>query len=544
MKIQLKKNSLAILSMLLLPIAIGNAAGLSLITLNQSGLPNVGNSPYQFELSANGRFMAFNSYDNLVANDTNELNDFYVRDIVANKTILASVNRAGNAAGSYGITYPVITPDGRFVVFTGDIKNLVANATTGKWGIFVRDLKTKTTQLVTVNSAGKASSHHGLQAKWVGGYAISTDGRFVAFDSDASDLVANDTNHKVDIFVRDLKAGTTKLVSTGSWGGGYLVSIGSTGRFVRFRGSHPVNNTLPWVVSDSVRDMKTNKTIFLETDAISSADGRYVAFTSGNPQDPARNVFIHDLVTLKKKLVSINRAGKQSDSSINADYLAGSQLKAMSPNGRYVLFDSDANDLLAERTVGKNYSGSNVYVRDLMTNKTTLVSRDNAGKVIGGYGHLLSDNGHTVLFSSNISKDSSYPRWALFNHNLTTHKTSLFGIGRAGEAITVENLDNSLNGPFHTLTLSSDGRFVAFSSYLDLVAHDTNEEQDVFVKDLETDTTKLISTNITGANGGNCQSDNPVLSADDRVVVFNSCANNLVKNDANKSNDLFSYRIR
>src|SRR5207247_1993168 len=126
---------------------------------------------------------------------------------------LASVNSAGTRSG--GGTAPVISADGRFVAFLSDASNLVANDINGATDVFVRDLQTGTTTLASVNSAGTRSGAAGCYAA-----AMSADGRFVTFVSDASDLVTIDTGRVQDVFVRDLKTRTTTLVSVNSAGTG------------------------------------------------------------------------------------------------------------------------------------------------------------------------------------------------------------------------------------------------------------------------------------------------------------------------------------
>src|SRR5438093_10108146 len=135
------------------------------------------------------------------------------------ETVLASVNGAGTGSGNGFSAFPAISADGRFVAFESDASDLVANDTNGNVeDVFVRDLKTGTTALVSVNGAGTGSGNGAS-----GFPVISADGRFVAFESDASDLAATDTNvHVADVFVRDLKTGTTTVgsVNSGATGGG------------------------------------------------------------------------------------------------------------------------------------------------------------------------------------------------------------------------------------------------------------------------------------------------------------------------------------
>ena len=146
--------------------------------------------------------MAFESFaSDLVASDTNGDKDVFVRDLKTGTTALVSVNSAGAGSGNSSSLLPVISAHGRFVAFESLASDLVANDTNSTVDIFVRDLKTGTTSLVSVNSAGTGSGNRFSISPF-----ISADGRFVAFNSFATDLVDNDTNGTVsDVFVRSVK---------------------------------------------------------------------------------------------------------------------------------------------------------------------------------------------------------------------------------------------------------------------------------------------------------------------------------------------------
>ena len=158
-------------------------------------------------ISADGRFVAFASLaSDLVANDTNGANDVFVRDLQLGTTTVVSINRFGTGSGNGSSSGARISLDGRFVAFASLASDLVANDTNGATGdVFVRDLQLGTTSLASVNRFGTGS---GNNVSSDGVPAISADGRFLAFQSVASDLVANDTNGAtVDVFVRDLQRG-------------------------------------------------------------------------------------------------------------------------------------------------------------------------------------------------------------------------------------------------------------------------------------------------------------------------------------------------
>jgi Tol biopolymer transport system component len=149
-------------------------------------------------ISADGRFVAFQSAaSNLVPGDTNGAQDIFVRDRQTGTTRRVSVGPGGvqtNAEASSGV--PAISADGRFVAFESDATNLVPGDTNGAIDVFVRDRQTGTTRRISVGPGGVQGNSDS------GGPAISADGRFVAFVSNASNLVPGDSNARFDVFVR------------------------------------------------------------------------------------------------------------------------------------------------------------------------------------------------------------------------------------------------------------------------------------------------------------------------------------------------------
>jgi len=209
-----------------------------LLSVNSAGTATGNGSSFTPVLSANGRFTAFVSNANdLTENDANDTYDVFMRDLKTRTTKLLSVNSAGTAAGNGFSSTPALSADGRFVAFISYASDLVANDTNGKSDVFVRDFKTGTTKLVSINSTETDS---GNDNSVYPALSISADGRFVAFHSDASDLVENDTNDTSDVFVRDLKAGTTKLLSVNgagmATGNGQSINavLSANGRFAAF----------------------------------------------------------------------------------------------------------------------------------------------------------------------------------------------------------------------------------------------------------------------------------------------------------------------
>src|SRR5205809_5350390 len=189
-------------------------------------------------LSADGRFVAFVSFaTNLVAGDTNGATDVFVHDRQTDTTERVSVASGGTQSNDASLG-SALSADGRFVAFQSDATNLVAGDTNGATDVFVYDRQTGMTERVSVASGG-------TQANNASSYPVlSADGRFVAFDSAATDLVAGDTNGASDVFVHDRQTGTTERVSVasggaqgnGNSGGSFAVPAPSAaGRFVAFQ---------------------------------------------------------------------------------------------------------------------------------------------------------------------------------------------------------------------------------------------------------------------------------------------------------------------
>jgi K319L-like, PKD domain/Secretion system C-terminal sorting domain/FIMAH domain/WD40-like Beta Propeller Repeat len=470
-----------------------------LVSINAAGT-NSGNSSsqsyyYDPKLSADGRFMVFwSDASDLVSNDTNGKYDVFVRDLQNGATALVSVNRDGtNSGNSYSID-PEISADGRFVAFTSYARDLVSNNTTGYGDIFVRDLQNGTTTLVSVNRDGTNSGNGSLNP------VINADGRFVAFISSARDLVNNNGNNYPQVYVRDLQNGTTTLVS------------------VNREGTNGGNGFRTYAVRIS-------------------PDGRLVAFISNasdlvnNDTNDADDVFVRDLQNGTTILVSVNHDGTNSGNST-------SFYPAISADGRFVAFESSASDLISNDTNGKQ----DVFVRDLQNGNMTLVSvsRDGTNVSNGSSGTpVISANGRFVAFISSASdlvSNDTNGILAVFVRDLQNGTTTIVSVNRDGT--------NSGNKPSAAPAISADGRFVAFESPAsDLVSNDTNNNSDVYVRDLQNRTTILVSVNRDGTNSGNGYSSYPAISKDGRVVAFRSDASDLVSNDTNGTWDLFVNKV-
>lgn len=382
------------------------------VSVSSRGRQANGNS-FGPALSANGRFLVFRSRaSNLVPADTNRAQDVFVRDRRTGTTTRVSVADDGSEAnGDSGGA--AISADGRIVAFWSNATNLVPGDTYGREDVFVRDRIAGKTTRVSVSSVGRQANAESRQP------ALSGDGAIVAFRSDASNLVAHDTNRTGDIFAHDRRTGETTRVSVTSRGGqpngrSRDPGLNGNGRFVAFRSE--ASNLAPHDTNRAgdifVHDRKTGATTRASVDSrgrgasgcgvtgcgcdpVLSADGRFVSFWSSAtnlvPADTngAWDVFVRDLRRHSTTRVSVWSGGSQGEGSSGEPWLSG--------NGRVVAFAS-----LAPLTVEDGNADWDVYVHDRRTALTTLVTEGQAGGL--STDPALSRNGRYVAFYSFATK--------------------------------------------------------------------------------------------------------------------------------------------
>jgi hypothetical protein len=395
--------------------------------ISQKSDGTLGNNASSYpSVSANGQFVAFESWaDNLVADDTNVLPDIFVKDRSTGTIERVSVSSSGVEADGAS-SQASISGDGRYVAFTSEATNLVADDTNGFTDVFVYDRELDTIERVSVTSAGVQDWNHSNQP------SISADGSRVVFTSRAI-LAAGDPDYMSDIYLRDRTAGTTTLLSTASDG--------------------------------------TKGDSFSENPAI-SADGTHVAFSSladnlvADDTNSSYDIFVKIIQSGAIERVSVSSAGSEGNN--------GSNKPSLNSDGTIVGFQSAADNLVANDTNSEN----DIFVYD-----------------------RSSDTIERVSISSSGAQANSYSE--------------------------VARLDGS-------------GRFVAFSSFANnLVSVDTNVDYDVFIYDREDDTLTIISVNSSG-DVGNTASAQPAISQDGTLVAFYSDSNNLVSGDTNSVPDVFA----
>jgi hypothetical protein len=288
------------------------------------------------DLSADGRFVVFDSAaSNLVAGDTNGAPDVFVRDLRTGTTALVSAARGGGP-GNGASGAPAISAGGAFVSFASKASNLVAGDSNGVGDVFVRDLVLGRTERISVDGHGRQQNRAAADP-FTQISDVSRDGRFVVFDSDATNLVRADANQHTDVFLRDRRRHTTVLVSASSL------------------------------------NVQGNNDSF---SPLISADGRIVAFQSlaSNmaPGDgPREDVFVRDLAQRTTSVVGVADDGSPRAAELVPQLL---QRPALSADGRIAAFSSTAPNLVAGDTNGRE----DVFLRLLDAPQTVL-----AGRVLG-----------------------------------------------------------------------------------------------------------------------------------------------------------------
>jgi hypothetical protein len=388
--------------------------------------PHLGNQG--MEISGDGQCIAFASRaTNLIPGDTNGVADVFVKVLATGAIERVSVDSSGNEANGSS-SFPAPSDDGRFVAFSSSASNLVSGDANGQTDIFVHDRATGTTELVSVDSSGNPSNDFSANA------SISADGRYVAFISRATNLVANDLNGKIDVFVHDRSAGTTERVS----------------------------------VDGAGAEAKGNS-----TEAAISADGNLVAFSSDAtnlvPGDTngRTDVFLRDRNAGVTTRVSVDSSGSQATDD--------SRSPGISANGAFVAFSSFASNLYASDKNG----ALDVFVHDLASGVTECISLTPSGATgkMTSNASSISEDGSIVAFHSwaddLVDGDNNFD-YDVFVRDRAKGRT---------ERISVDDADTQSDSYSLNPSIARDGQLIAFDSWAtNLVAGDTNLHADVFLR--------------------------------------------------------------
>jgi Tol biopolymer transport system component len=261
------------------PVAAEKLQLISAIDVSQSPAAGGNGDSLTPIISADGRYVLFSSSANnlLTLANGNPIPAFrvpmmnvFVRDRTNGTTTLVSVNAAGNAGGNGNSLPDAVSANGRFVLFESSASDLISDDTNGVNDIFLRDLVSGQTWLVSTNSTGGVANGESRSP------VMTPDARYIAFVSVATNLTAVDTNTIADVFLRDMQAGTTILVSVGATatnttplaGSSENPEISADGRFVAFQST--ATNLVPAVATSGdiyVRDTVTGLTAQASADA-------------------------------------------------------------------------------------------------------------------------------------------------------------------------------------------------------------------------------------------------------------------------------------
>jgi Tol biopolymer transport system component len=379
-------------------------------------------------LTASGQVVVFVSIDDtLVAGDDNGCEDIFVHDRQSGETQRVSVSSAGQQAdaGCYG---PAISGDGRFVTFDSEAATLVANDRNACSDVFVHDRQTGQTTRISHPGGGREGN--------AGSYmpAISADGRWIAFDSDADNLVAGDTNDCADVFLYDRQ---TEALAR--------LSVSSTGT---------EGNSSSW-------------------SAAISGDGQWIAFESVadnlvvGDANLCIDLFLHARVSGATTRVSVSSTGQEADGD--------SWHPSLSADGRFLAFESGATALVP----GDTNKSEDIFVRDRLTAAVTRVSLSSAGTEAdnSSYAPMISAEGRFVIFESlaaNLVEGDTNVLADIFLHDRQAGTIQrMTAAPDTGESLA-ESWDAAVN---------ADATVIAFVSAADnLVADDINGVPDVLVR--------------------------------------------------------------
>ena len=423
-----------------------------------------------------------------------------------NAAELISINGAGNDAGNASASVSresvnTISEDGRYVLFTSGSSDLGPTDTNGNPDLYLRDRQAGTTELISINAAGTDSGNGNTFAG-----TMSDDGRYVVFTSSSDDLVANDTNGNNDLFIRDRQSGTTTMISR---------NLSAT---------------------NGGDDDAQNFSI--------TPDAAFIVYTTlasdmvANDTNVGNDIFLYDRVAGTNTLISRNASG---DAGNDGSDISGHQ--CISDDGRYIVFTSDASDIISGDTNGF----ADAFLYDTTTSTYTRISTVAGDDTTGGNGEtgnpVISGDGSRIVMWTlasdlvtsvpDTNMDSDY-----ISYLVATGEKALVTPNASGTAAASGGSNRS--GP----RLSDDGRYFAWESSMQDLTSDTNvgTDNDIYLRDLVNGVTTLVSINASGTASCNAQNDDVQLSANGRFVTYeSSCTDLTTDSDINAAKDTFMY---
>jgi hypothetical protein len=421
---------------------------LTIERINVTAIGQQANQGQRPVVSADGRFVAYWSDSSIIIpGDNNNAADIFLRDRQQNKVSYANW-AAGGAQATGGTTYAEIdiSDGGTLIVYASDANNLVTGDSNNTTDVFVYDYAVNVSARASVAKGNVQTNGRSVRP------VISGNGVLIAYRSEATNLVNNDTNGQADVFLYDRQPGLEFPVAR--------INVGSDG-----------------TTQANAEDI---------TDPIAiNFDGSQVVWVSrssnlvGGDTNGVKDIYVRDRKTIPQQTrrISIATNGTQSNGESSAPAING--------NGRYVVFASSANNLVANDT----NNATDIF----------LIDRDTDG-------------------------DNNFDEAGAIS-------TTRVSVNSAGE---------QANGNSTTPSIDNSGRYITFwSAASNLVPGDTNNVADIFAYDTKTGATTRVSVNKDGAQGNGAAAPFNMISANGRFVAFESLANNLVPNDTNGANDIF-----
>jgi hypothetical protein len=559
----------------------------TLISASTNGGPANGpsHSPVM-SADPNARLIAFVSKaTDLLPTTASNHYQIYAYDRLGGTIVAVSVNTNGSASDGDFETANLAVPreGGWYVAFDSPASDLVPNDFNGASDIFLRDLAINQTRLVS-------RAHSSLPARTTAPMStatpnsISADGQVIAFTALDNPFIPDDTNIWQDVFLRNLASGDLKRLSGPQLGPGPFwppqaaveAVVSATGNYVAYaiqRGTGGTDKSVFWYDVSSQSNRLVTATVagnMAQGDGISlSSDGTLVVFQStasardlstnvlSDPNGNQSDVFARDMTTDELKIVSVNYTGQFTGNGASSNAV-------LSPNARWVAFESTATDLLPSNVTSGIRSA---FARDLLSNTTEVVSVSIQGiSQMGSRGRpaFSGDSRYVAFVGDNypiLRRDLQLKTSAMvttggenpslnWDGRFVAYQTLPF---QAVPQIYVTDMQSGLsklvsanssgtpaNGSSTTAQITPDGRFIVFQSLAsDLVQNDNNNASDIFVADRILGTVVLLSINASGTASGNGASSKATLSADGHKIVFQSLANDLITGDYNDRRDVF-----
>ncbi|MDH5182567.1 MAG: hypothetical protein OEX12_01635 [Gammaproteobacteria bacterium] len=374
--------------------------------------------------------------------------------------------------------------DGRYIAFDSDASNLVAGDTNGVRDVFIRDRVSGMLERVSISSSGTQALHISAAA------GVSADGRYVSFQSRGA-LAPGASDGVYQIYRRDRVRGVTQLVSAGSGG-----------------------------VAGNANSMRSSI----------SANGRYILFYSSannlaaGDSNGVRDVFLKDMQTGTVERISVSSSGVAGNGE--------SFEAAMSPDARFVAFTSMSTNLTGS-TIAKQ---RHIYLRDRQTGNTRIISKTASGVLANQttFSPALSDDGRYVVYYSkanNLAAGTTGASLQILFFDGNSGNTTLLSRGISGSE------GNDLS---YSPSISADGRFVSFTSFANnLISGDSNGVADIVLLDRQKNEMQIITQSEAGVLGNGTAIGTPALSRDGNSIAFSTYASNLLSGDSNNVSDIF-----